>query len=160
MKKCYILDTNVLLHDPRALEVFEDNDIVIPFAVIEELDINKKKMDEVGRNARLVSRKLDNLRALGNLADGVVLPSGGVLKIEMNFRNLEKELALDLDKYDNRILAVAYGLSKDRTAILVTKDLNLRLKADVLKLKAEDYSNDKIDQTALYGTVRQKRYTF
>jgi PhoH-like ATPase len=155
MKKLLIIDTNVLLHDPSSLEKFEDNDIVIPFAVIEELDTNKKKMDEVGRNARLVSRKLDDLRNLGNLAEGVPLPGGGTLKIEMNFRNAGKELMLDFDKYDNRILAVAYGLSKDRPTYLVTKDLNLRIKADVLKVKAEDYSNDKIDHHSLYENIKE-----
>lgn len=155
MIKTYVLDTNTLLHDPQALENFEDNNIVIPFAVIEELDNNKKKMDEIGRNARAVSRKLDDLRAIGNLADGIQLPSGGTLKIEINFCDLEKELELDLDKYDNRILAVAYGLSKKQTTILVTKDLNLRIKADVLKVKAEDYSNDKVDKTSLYETSKE-----
>lgn len=155
MKKCMVIDTNVLLHNPDALTSFGDNKVVIPFAVIEELDNNKKKMDEVGRNARHVSRKLDDLRSLGNLADGILLPSGGTLKIEMNFHNLEKELMLDLDKYDNRILAVAYGLTKENITILVTKDLNLRIKADVLKIKAEDYSNDKIDHSSLYEITKE-----
>ena len=84
MKKIYILDTNVLLHDPESLFSFEDNDIVLPLSVIEELDRIKRRGDDVGRNARDASRKLDDLRLVGHLSEGVPLPGGGSLKIELN----------------------------------------------------------------------------
>ena len=84
MRKTYVIDTNVLLHNPDALFAFEDNHIVIPFAVIEEIDNQKKRQDEIGRNARVVSRELDALRETSSLSEGVDLPRGGRLTIELN----------------------------------------------------------------------------
>ena len=84
MPKTYILDTNVLLHNPRALFVFEENSVVIPLAVIEEIDNQKRRQDEIGRNARIVSRILDSLRMNGQLSNGVLLPNGGALRVEVN----------------------------------------------------------------------------
>jgi len=84
MKKTFILDTNVLLHDVNCLHAFEDNDIIIPMAVIEELDAFKSEGDTRGKNARMVSRALDEMRKLGRLNEGVKLPKGGTLKIEMD----------------------------------------------------------------------------
>lgn len=84
MPKTYILDTNVLLHNPRALFVFEENSVVIPLAVIEEIDSQKRRQDEIGRNARIVSRILDSLRMNGQLSSGVLLPNGGALRVEVN----------------------------------------------------------------------------
>ena len=84
MPKTYILDMNVLLHNPRALFVFEENSVVIPLAVIEEIDSQKRRQDEIGRNARIVSRILDSLRMNGQLSSGVLLPNGGTLRVEVN----------------------------------------------------------------------------
>ncbi|MCB2187116.1 MAG: PhoH family protein [Deltaproteobacteria bacterium] len=156
MPKTYVLDTNVLLHNPRAIFVFQDNRVVLPLAVIEEIDNQKRRQDEIGRNAREVSRHLDQLRRQGQLAQGVELPGGGTLQIEVNHRSLEN-LPLSLDaldggKPDNRILAVALNLARQNGSqvTLVSKDLNLRLKADVLGLTAEDFNNDKVDFARLY----------
>ena len=154
MRKTYVIDTNVLLHNPNALFSFEDNNVVIPFAVIEEIDNQKKRQDEIGRNARVVSRELDALREKSRLSEGVDLPRGGRLTIELNHSGLEQfPQGLDLQKYDNRILAVAYNLSisGSEPVTLVTKDLNLRIKADVLGIRAEDFYNDKVDYDQLYS---------
>ncbi len=156
MRKTYVIDTNVLLHNPDALFAFEDNHVVIPFAVIEEIDNQKKRQDEIGRNARVVSRELDALRESGSLSEGVDLPKGGRLTIELNHSGMRGfPQGLDLEKFDNRILAVAYNLNNSGgdPVTLVTKDLNLRIKADVLGIRAEDFYNDKIDYGQLYPGV-------
>jgi len=153
MPKTYVLDTNVLLHDPRALFVFEENLVVIPLAVIEEIDNQKKRQDEIGRNARAVSRILDAMRVGGPLSSGVALPKGGQLRVEVNHQEaLDFPKGLDSRKPDNRILALALNLSKENAdpVILVTKDLNLRIKADVLGIRAEDLHSDKVDYQGLY----------
>ncbi|MFP5212134.1 MAG: PIN domain-containing protein, partial [Acidobacteriota bacterium] len=156
MKKIYVLDTNVLLHNPRAIFAFEENDIVIPFAVIEEIDNQKRRQDEIGRNARMVSQMLDKLRESGRLSEGVSLENGGTLRIELNNQEpIELPKALEPHKPDNRILAVACNLSRavEHPVILVTKDLNLRVKADVHGVQAEDFYNDKVDYHQLYTGV-------
>ena len=156
MRKTYVLDTNVLLHNPDALFAFEENNLVIPFAVIEEIDNQKKRQDEIGRNARVVSRHLDTLRASSRLSEGVALPQGGRLTIELNHSDvINFPQGLDPEKYDNRILAVAYNLnlSGQEPVTLVTKDLNLRIKADVLGIRAEDFYNDKVDYEQLYTGI-------
>ncbi len=157
MRKIYVLDTNVVLHNPNAVFSFENNQIVIPLAVIEEIDDQKKRQDEIGRNARFFSHLLDQLRNGGSLSRGVPLSSGGVLRVEVNHTNgvgLPQEWSRD--KYDNRILALALALSQENTSpvILVTKDLNLRIKADVLGVRAEDYLSDKVDYNELYTGFR------
>jgi PhoH-like ATPase len=153
MKKVFVLDTNVLLHDPRAISAFEDNDVVIPIVVIEELDKFKKGIDEMGRNARQVSRILDAYRQKGNLSKGVKLDCGGDLRVELNHQSpqhLPSELIAT--KADNRILATALNLKHDDLpVILVTKDTNLRIKADAFGLRAEDYESDAITLDDLYS---------
>ncbi len=164
MSKTFVLDTNVLLHNPGALFVFEENQVVIPLAVIEEIDNQKKRQDEIGRNARTVSRYLDELRTKGKLSEGVELPNQGMLRIEINNRQMEslpEHLQfLDCAKPDNRILAVALNLSHQMGSgnghvTLVSKDLNLRLKADLLGIRAEDLTNDKVDFSHLYTGQRE-----
>lgn len=158
MKKTYILDTNVLLHDPESLFSFEDNAIVLPLSVIEELDRIKRRSDEVGRNAREVSRRLDELRAQGRLSEGVGLANGGSVRIEINGNQPDNHpYGIDLNTTDNRILALAYALMNhgQTRVILVTKDLNLRIKADVLGLAAEDFYSDKVDYHQLYSGVTE-----
>lgn len=157
MAKTFVLDTNILLHTPESIFVFEENDVVIPLAVIEEVDDQKRRQDEIGRNARQVSRLLDELRSHGDLSKGVPLPDGGSIRIEVNHSNI-RALPQNLDslnqgKPDNRILAVALNLSQNGCngpVILVSKDLNLRVKADVLGVRAEDLINDKVDFRSLY----------
>ena len=106
MKKQYVLDTNVLLHDPRSLFSFEDNDVVVPIYCIEEVDSFKKEQSERGRNARSVSRYLDQLRDEGNLRDGVLLDKGGTLRVMFTERRIPGEFSPDRDM-DTKILACA-----------------------------------------------------
>jgi PhoH-like ATPase len=153
--KHFILDTNVLLHDPQALFKFEENNIIVPITVIEEIDRFKKDMNETGRNARQVSRLLDELRTVGSLAVGVNLPSGGHLRVEINEEEGMKLLPIELraGRADNRILAVAVDVNQRNSTeatILVTKDTNLRIKADAVGLVAEDYESDKVSIDELY----------
>jgi PhoH-like ATPase len=158
MKKTYILDTNVLLFNPEALFAFEDNDVIIPLAVIEEVDNQKKRQDELGRNARVVSKLLDTLRLKGRLSEGVPLNQGGKLRVELNHQEMGKIASgLDNQKYDNRILAVAAFFFKtmDEPVILVTKDLNLRIKADVMGIPAEDFHKDKINFQEFYSGIAE-----
>jgi len=156
MKKIYILDTNVLLHDPHALESFEDNEVIIPIIVIEELDNFKTAADERGKNARMVSRLLDTFRERGKLAQGVKLDKGGILKIEFAKENiLPKDFIFS--KADNDILNTAYFYHKQESnktnkkpVIIVSKDTNLRLKAEAIGVEAQDYTTDKVKYDELY----------
>jgi PhoH-like ATPase len=155
MKKVFILDTNVFLHDPLAFLKFEDNDVVVPITVIEEIDTFKKDLSETGRNARQVSRLLDSFRQKAHLIDGVPLEGGGILKVvlytEEALRRLPPEL--QTDRGDNRILAVALQmkLKCECPVVFVTKDTNLRIKADAVGLVAADYESDKVSIEELYS---------
>jgi len=155
MKKTFVLDTNVLLHDPQALFSFEDNDLIIPMTVIEELDRFKKELSETGRNARQFSRIIDGLRAKAKLIDGVKLETGGSLRVDLYTDEHMKGLPPELrtDQGDNRILAVALDVKSrsDSPVVFVTKDINLRIKADVVGLTAEDYQSDKVSLEELYS---------
>ena len=139
-KKTYVLDTNVLLSDPNSIFSFEDNFVLIPIAVLEELDNHKSRQDEVGQNARSVSRSLDLLREEGSLLDGIELRNGGILKVISispdKFVDLPLELRSIGTKVDNMIIALMLTLDG---AILVSKDINVRLKCDALGVKCEDY---------------------
>lgn len=156
MKKTYVIDTNVLIQAPYALNCFEDNDLVIPLLVVEELDGLKKAEGEKGANARSVVRQLEAYRQAGDLLTGVQLNKGGLLKIEKNFVNVELPQDLPDDKNDNRILKVCVGLKEelDSTIILVTKDLVLRLKAQMLDIKAEDFITEQITENDASYTGR------
>jgi PhoH-like ATPase len=137
---------------------FEENEVVIPLAVIEEIDNQKRRQDEIGRNARTVSKILDGLRSSGSLSRGIALANGGRLRVEMNHQELIGfPKGLDPHKYDNRILALAHNLSlgDENHVSVVTKDLNLRIKADVMGIAAEDFVNDKVDYHDLYTGVRE-----
>lgn len=151
----YILDTNILLHNPDSLFSFGEADIIIPFTVIEELDNRKKGLDEVGKNARHVTRQLDSLREKGNLSNGVKLPNGGTLKIELNNTDAKGIPLTDIKKYDNKILVVAYNINKKYSDVtFYTNDLNLRVKADVLGIKTKEYYNDKVNHKKLYNETK------
>jgi PhoH-like ATPase len=164
MKKIYVLDTNVLLYDPQALTRFEDNSIIIPITVIEEIDRFKKDMNETGRNARQFSRLMDEMRKQGSLSKGLPLADGGTLRIEIYEEQIMKGLPPELrvDRGDNRILAVAVDLMQNEPnvpVILVTKDTNLRIKADALGLSAQDYESDKVSIDELYSGVASLEVT-
>ena len=153
--KNYILDTNVLLHDPNSLLSFVDNHVLIPIEVIEEIDRFKRESSELGQNARTVSRMLDGFRGDGSLSEGVKLPNGGKLKIAFykNGHSGNGDGAFNGNTVDNRILSLAASIQKTQPknpTILVSKDINLRIKADALGLQAEDYETDRVFITDLY----------
>jgi PhoH-like ATPase len=141
MKKNFVLDTNVLLHDPRSLFGFDDNNVVVPIYCVEEIDNFKRDLSTLGRNARQVSRYLDEFRLKGKLREGVPLGEGkGNLRVLMSERHVPG--LADSKTTDDRILAVALWLQdaeKGTPTLFVTKDTNLRIRADALGLKAEDY---------------------
>lgn len=150
MVKNFVLDTNVLLHDPTSIEAFEENHVLLPMAVIEELDHFKTRIDELGRNARHVIRRIDELRKLGRLDEGVPLPNKGILKIIKGIGKLEG-IDLDLEEPDNKILRVAYNIyHKGEKVIFVSKDINARVKADALGIEAMDFERSKIEFDELY----------
>lgn len=163
--KQFVLDTNVLLHNPNAIFVFQEHNVVIPFAVIEELDKMKRKDDDLGRNARECIRHLDRLRAQGRLIDGVpwgrVSPRTGAAAsvglngktgtVRIDVTEYPRPEVLSIDSPDNRIIAVALQLHKQgERAVFVSKDLAARIKADALGLKTEDFENQKVDADRLY----------
>ena len=115
MKKIYILDTNVLLHNPFALKAFDDNHIVIPIQVIEELDTFKSYNDEKGKNARMVARQLDYHRTLGSLGIGVEMKNGGIIQVAIasSKHNSISDILDNVSKADNAILSVALKLKND-----------------------------------------------
>ncbi|MBS2026115.1 MAG: PhoH family protein, partial [Deltaproteobacteria bacterium] len=154
----YVLDTNVLLHDPRALFQFKENNVIIPIYVVEEIDKFKRDLSELGRNARQVSRDLDSFREEGaSLTEGVTLEGGGTLRVLFTQKELPKEL-MNGHLVDNRILALASDVKErepNLRCVFVTKDVNLRIRADALGLPSEDYRNDKIESSEIYMGVRE-----
>ena len=156
MRKAFILDTNVLLFDPQAIFKFGNNDVIIPIVVVEEIDRFKRDMSENGRHARQFSRLIDGMRKDGELSKGVKLPNGGLLSVELG-SHLPLPMELPMDKADNRILGLVISLKKDqprRPVVFVTKDVNLRIKADALGITAEDYEPASVEPDQLYsGTI-------
>jgi PhoH-like ATPase len=156
LKKNFILDTNVLLHDPTSIFGFGDNNVVVPIYVIEEIDKFKRDLSSLGRNARQVARYLDEFRAIGNLRDGVAIaPEKGTIRVVITERQLPKEMTTDGHAVDNRILATALDLrDKEKlAAVFVTKDVNLRIRADALGLHAEDYDVEEVNLDTLWTGV-------
>ena len=152
--KLFVLDTNVLLHDPMSLFRFEEHDIYLPMIVLEELDGHKKGMTEVARNARQISRSLDQLAAVqgADMKDGLKLDGTGhreaLGRLYFQTQTISSNLpaALPQGKADNQILGVVAGLGemhKPREVVLVSKDINMRVKARALGLPTDDYQNDK-----------------
>lgn len=142
MKKTYVIDTNVILSDPAALNAFDDNDLIVPLAVLEELDRHKSRQDEVGSCARLVNRELDKLREVGNLFTGVSTPGGGTLRVERVDSQALSLLPVEFarDKVDHIIIAHMLHLKRNNvSAILVSKDINVRVKCDALDIVCQDY---------------------
>lgn len=151
-QKTYVLDTNVLLSDPNSIFSFEEHEVIIPMAVLEELDRHKSRPDEVGKNARHVSRSLDEMRTKGSLINGIVLeaggqPTGGKLKIVSINDDALSKLPSELRerKVDNLIIALMVQLTNEAKRleimhpVLVSKDINVRIKCDSLDVKCEDY---------------------
>ena len=160
MIKIYVIDTNVLLDAPYALESFEDNAVILPMVVLEELDHFKKAEGEIGVNARKVIRYLDQQWQKGDLTEGVVLESGGTLRVEKNFVDVQLPEDLPVERMDNRILKVCIGLTETREeqVILVTKDILLRIKAQILGIEAENFTTDQVSEHENQYTGRCEVY--
>ncbi|MGD0141309.1 MAG: PhoH family protein [Tepidisphaeraceae bacterium] len=154
--KHFVLDTNVLLHNPNALFMFADNEVVIPFDVIEELDKFKTNSDDLGRNARTVIRYLDSLRLRGRLSDGVPVPqSGGRVRVILE-EDQKLCPGLTANTPDNRIICCAFGLLQEgKRVVFITKDINARIKSDAMGLVAEDFEAQKVDFERLYTGWRE-----
>ena len=163
--KHFVLDTNVLLHNPNALFVFKEHHVVIPFAVIEELDTLKRMNDDVGRNARECIRHLDRLRGAGKLIEGVRWgersptigqaassgANGQTGDVRIDVGEHARPSVLENDTPDNRIIAVAWSLhAAGKRAVFVSKDLNARIKSDALGVRTEDFENQKVDAERMY----------
>ncbi|MFA6709685.1 MAG: PIN domain-containing protein, partial [Fusobacterium sp.] len=151
MRKIFILDTNVLIHDPNAIYNFRGNDVILPIEVLEEIDILKQKQTTAA-HARMASRVIEEIRGKGDISKGVELPNDILFKVEIN-RNLDLiPDGLRRDAVDNHILAVVIETMKnnpDKNVIFVTKDINLRIKADAVGIVVEDYSTDKVEYEEL-----------
>lgn len=161
MAKIFVLDTNVLLYDAQAFAAFHDNQVIIPFVVLGELDEKKNRQDEVGKNARSVIRGLDDLRQKGNLADGVTNEYGGLLRVLTSNDKLDFTTK-SADEVDNAIIELTKDIqdkNQDVDVILVTKDINVRVKCDALKLRCEDYLKHRLvtDADAMYRGVQTIR---
>jgi PhoH-like ATPase len=162
--KHFVLDTNVLLHNPNALFVFKEHHVIIPFAVIEELDAMKRKDDDLGRNARETIRHLDRLRSRGRLTDGVpwgaASPTVGAASsagngpsgtVRIDVTDHERPAAISEDSPDNRIIASAWALHQSgRRTVFVSKDISARIKSDALGITTQDFENQKVDADRLY----------
>ncbi len=166
--KLFVLDTNVLMHDPTSLYRFEEHDVYLPMMTLEELDNNKNGLSEIARNARQASRFLDDIvsHAKGKIASGIALrrhaadSATGRLFLQTEAIDGQLPASLPLGRTDNHIIGVVMYLHKRdrrRQVILVSKDINMRIKAHALGLEAEDYTNDKVleDTDLLYTGVRE-----
>ena len=154
--KHFVIDTNVLLHNPGAIFMFGDNHVVIPFDVIEELDKFKAGSDDLGRNARSVIRHLDRLRQLGSLSEGVaVKETGGHVRVVLE-QDQKLCQGLNANTPDNRIICCALTLQTEgKRVVFITKDINARIKSDALGLITEDFEAQKVDFDHLYTGWRE-----
>lgn len=157
MKK-FVFDTNVLLSDPNSIFSFDEHDVIIPMAVLEELDKHKNRLDEIGKNARQVSRTLDEMRTKGSLISGVSLPGGGKLSIVSidcdDVSMLPKELSTQ--KVDNLVIGFMLQTKKSNDEyVLVSRDINVRIKCDSLGILCQDYLNLRVaaDTSEFYRGV-------
>ncbi len=158
-RKTFVIDTNVLLHDPYAIGKFRDNDVIIPLNVLEELDSLKRLSDELGKNARHVIRFIDSLkeRNAGDLHSGVQIENGIVVRIFVDTKVVEKTtFPLSVDRSANRVLFVAYKLREQGLpVVIVSKDFVVRVKAEAIGLEAEDYENLKFSYDKIYKGYRK-----
>ncbi|MEG0299809.1 PhoH family protein [Cetobacterium sp.] len=152
MRKIYVLDTNVLIHDHRSIYSFEDNEVVVPIFVIEEID-KLKRNTTTAIQARLAARELDEIRKKGCIAKGVELEKGIFFRVDIgNYSDL-LPLPLKSDSVDNLVISTTIGIKKknpEMKVILITKDINMRIKADALGIEVQDYETDRTDYTTLY----------
>jgi PhoH-like ATPase len=158
-RRIYIPDTNIFLHDSNSIYAFPNELIKIPLEVIEEIDDQKRRVDDVGRNARLTSRMLDNLREKGNLSEGVLLDNGCHVSVEFGEKSLlALPPSLRTNKEDNRILATALHIKEkfpDYECVFITKDINMRIKAEAIGIVTEDFEHGKVELEGLYTGWRE-----
>ena len=158
-RKTFVLDTNVLLHDPDAIKRFRGNDVVIPLVVLEELDGMKRMSDELGKNSRYVMRYIDSLKkqGTGDLSSGVKIENDINVKVHVDIRPPEKKsFPLSLDRISNKILMIAFQLKEaGQETVIVSKDFVMRVKAEAVGLEAEDYENLKFSYDKLYKGFRK-----
>jgi PhoH-like ATPase len=155
MIKNFVLDTNVLLHDTDCINSFADNKVTVPIAVIEELDKLKRSPDERGRNARMIAHKIDDLRVKGKLNEGVPLEEGGVFKVEIDPSGEKMSYKSKNFSPDTRILHTAMSLQeKGENVVFITKDINLRIRAEAVGLTVQNYEKEKVDVETLYSGYR------
>lgn len=156
--RTFVIDTNIVLYDPGALFAFKEHDVVIPMTVIEEMDQFKKDVNETGRNARTVSRYLDELRDKGSLRDGVPLPGGGTLRVDFATHGPDLPITWGPETNDNRILRSVLRLARDLNGnvAFITRDTNMRLKCDAMGVPAEDYENAHIPVEEHYSGVTER----
>ena len=157
MIKNYVIDTNVMIHDPNFLHSFEDNNIIIPILAIEELDNLKTREGAVGFSARKVAKELQFLMRQGDIQKGIPLDNGGTLRVELN--HLDTSIfpnGIDIHKNDTKIIAVTKNLQlvESIPTILVTKDLYMSIKAKSLGVAVQDYQNDKITTEEIFKGYR------
>ena len=148
-RKIFILDTSVLLYDKNSIHSFKNNDVVLPIVVLDELDRKKEAPGILGESARYVNRFLDGLRSQGSLTEGVTLSNNQTIKVEMDgFNNVPQGLSKEVP--DNKIISCALYTKTEKInqeVVVVTKDINFRVKCDALGIKAEDYEKDRIVAT-------------
>src|SRR3990167_3613988 len=159
-RKTFIIDTSVLLYDKTSIHSFPENDVIIPLVVLDELDRFKDKNGIIGENARYINRYLDSLRKIGKLSEGVAIPTGEVIKVAVDApKSFEGSGNLDLSIGDNKIIAIAHSIKTKSSSetIVVTKDINFRVKCDALGITAEDYYKDNIPESsnALTQEIRE-----
>jgi len=158
-RKTFVIDTNVLLHDPEAIIKFPNNDIILPLAVLEELDTMKRLHDDLGKNARAVIRLLDSMRNLGSgdLHKGVVLDNGSKIRLQMSIKmDYHAGFSLSLNQNSNKIIMAAYLLQEQgEQVIFVSKDFAMRVKAEACGLQAQDYENLKFSFEDIYRGIRK-----
>lgn len=156
--KIFVLDANVLLHDPGAIKKFGSNDVVIPVGVLEELDGLKRYANELGKNAREVMRYIDSLKVenKSDFTKGITIPEGPTVKIciEKRFEKQRESFPLPIEG-SNKVLFVAYCLQGEQRVVLVSKDFILRVKAEAIGIEAEDYESLKASYDHIYKGVRR-----
>lgn len=153
MVKIYVIDTNVLIQAPYGLNCFEDNQVVLPVVVLEELDNLKKSDGEIGTNVRRAIRMLEELRLQGDLLEGVALPGGGTLRVELNYKDVELPPDLPDTKSDNRILKVCMGLSKEKKEQLIDSNEQSRY-------ENEEELQDKVQEVFDRGIIQAEAMNF
>jgi len=159
-RKTFVIDTNVLVHDPGSIKKFKDNDVVISLPVLEELDSLKRHGDEVGKNAREAIRYIDSLKAQesGDLHSGVIIPEGPKVRIhlEPKFDRVVEGFPLPLDRNSNKFLLGAFMLKeRGESVVIVSKDFVTRVKAEAMDLESEDYENLKTSYDEMYKGLRK-----